>query len=623
MTTIEKGVKTPDHLRHHAAKLTSIVDAKMDAKGVTIKIMDPKSEESKNQPLAWYTPATHDVVLNYGMIPGADTVGIDFVTDLLEYGHPSDHAKSPAVDVARIVAGLLAHEVGHSKVSRYITQDWYRAITRKQREVITKMEEVRAEYAMIQSGPSDAKQYSRKALRSSARTLFPSPEEIEELKTSEGKIDLYQWALGPGILIGGRYAVNLVNMYEVLEFLDFTDDILGWERADKIGELCERFAKTDSPASMIAIADEFIAMFPENEEDDLSLPGLLDMLRMIMEEMAEDMEKWPGSSSSSGAPDDMISEEEGEKMATSRSLDHTGVIAEEEEAAREESGEVKDRAHMYSDSGPGSSTKRNPTPEEKSAAVMLGKRLEKLSAPARASVHSTSMAPPGRLRSRAAVAQAADRAQGRASAAQPWARTRRTTTDRPPLTVGILTDVSGSMKWAERFVASASWILNRATLHVNGKAGGAVFGHSAEITARPGKIDQVIVRDAEDGMEAFNEGCAAIDALLNLRNAEGIKLLFVITDGFFVQTGQMTARDKWLDSFVKAGVQVIWMSDTDPKRGSTMPERHGLGSTSIPVVPERRGVTNVMLDPSNRNTAGVVRLFTKAAETAVNNMGRA
>ncbi|MGW5695610.1 hypothetical protein ACWEWX_33160, partial [Streptomyces asiaticus] len=106
---------------------------------------------------------------------------------------------------------------------------------------------------------------------------------------------------------------------------------------------------------------------------------------------------------------------------------------------------------------------RLPTAGEKAAAGQLARALRAAAYRERTTTHTASAAPPGRLNMRQALAREAQRAAGATPTATPWTRTLRRPNPTPPLRVGIAVDVSASMNAAADPIASAAWILTKAT----------------------------------------------------------------------------------------------------------------------------------------------------------------
>ncbi len=206
-------------------------------------------------------------------------------------------------------------------------------------------------------------------------------------------------------------------------------------------------------------------------------------------------------------------------------------------------------------------TDEEPSPAVRALATKAGQRLEMIQAPAITRESTSSYLPPGRLRSRDAVRAAADRSRGVATKARPWTATRRRHDLVRPTTIGIMTDVSGSMGWAERIAAEYIYVFGLAGTRVSATTMGVVFGASVEVSLPPHETaKKVRVRPARDGHESFNEAAAAMEGGLHLTtNTDHVRIVFVLSDGHFVQSGQPEACRQWIRQWTATGVYVVWV----------------------------------------------------------------
>ena len=202
-----------------------------------------------------------------------------------------------------------------------------------------------------------------------------------------------------------------------------------------------------------------------------------------------------------------------------------------------------------------------PSNSDFAAASQLAKVLENLNIYDRGKFTKDQITPPGRMKSRAAVQQAAERTLKLAPNAKPWARTMRTVDMNPPLTVGIMTDVSGSMGWAEQLSAKLAWIVQHAVSTINGRVASLAFGEGATVVLRPGeKLHHAQVVSANNGGEEFDMGAGTMDVMLNLVHGTGTRMLFVITDGYFVFENMMEKAAAWIDLLTSKGVHIVWIT---------------------------------------------------------------
>lgn len=227
-----------------------------------------------------------------------------------------------------------------------------------------------------------------------------------------------------------------------------------------------------------------------------------------------------------------------------------------------------------------------PSPIDHRLATQLSKTLENLNVQERGKFTTRQVTPPGRMKSRAAVQQAAERSMRLPQQAKPWSRTKHTVDLNPPLTIGVMTDVSSSQGWAERVSAELSWILSHAVNKIGGRVACVSFGMGITITQRPGEImpNAQVVR-ADDGGELFDQGAGTLDYMLNLRNGTGTRMLFVLTDGRYGQRGQLQRAATWVDELVKSGAYVVWVTP-DPQASRLEAQRSGAwGRNGLPFTP--------------------------------------
>ncbi|MEU9509302.1 VWA domain-containing protein [Micromonospora sp. NPDC048170] len=169
-----------------------------------------------------------------------------------------------------------------------------------------------------------------------------------------------------------------------------------------------------------------------------------------------------------------------------------------------------------------------------------------------------SSAPPGRLRTRAAVTLAAQRAVGAIPTAQPWQRTVRRPVPDPELTVGILIDASGSMEDFAKPMSSAAWIVAQAATRAGATSATLAYGDRITVLIPPGRRPAK-VRDmrADAGTERFVEACAEADRLLHLSTPGTARLLVVVSDGHYVNPDESQAT---ITRLHHAGCAVLWLA---------------------------------------------------------------
>lgn len=196
-------------------------------------------------------------------------------------------------------------------------------------------------------------------------------------------------------------------------------------------------------------------------------------------------------------------------------------------------------------------------------AAMVSRQFEAIVMPQITRTTSPSKVPPGRLRGREMVRGSAERAQGAMTTAEPWKHSRRQRTHARPVVVGIMTDVSGSMGWAQDFVAEFTYIVGLAGTRIGARVAAVTFGSCVINTLMPGETPHNLrVVSAIDGAEMCDEGMAALDGVLNLSYKDNkAKLLFIVSDGGLVLAGQTAKTVQRIEELQAAGTTVVWLGN--------------------------------------------------------------
>lgn len=203
-----------------------------------------------------------------------------------------------------------------------------------------------------------------------------------------------------------------------------------------------------------------------------------------------------------------------------------------------------------------------PTVELRQRVKSAAMELERLSLPAVSKRAVPSLTPPGRLRSREAVRASAERAQGRMVTARPWTTTRRRHEHVKPLVVGIATDTSGSMRWAEEAVADFAYVWANAGHHVGARTASVTFGSYVDAVTRPGELPTTVRRvPADGGVEEFDKAISALDGVLHFSSPNNVsKLLIIVSDGELVIDKEPQRAAEWLERFIAGGSSVVWIT---------------------------------------------------------------
>ena len=203
---------------------------------------------------------------------------------------------------------------------------------------------------------------------------------------------------------------------------------------------------------------------------------------------------------------------------------------------------------------------RNPTGDEVASANRIANALRKAKYRERSQTRIGSVVPPGRLRSRAVVQGQAQKARGIFTPVEAWRTTKRKTTEDPTLNVGIMVDISGSMRPAMTPMAITAWVMSEAVHRVQGKSAMVYYGQDVFAPLKPGqRLTKVNTFTANDSTEEFDRALKALDGGLGITHADGAKLLVIVSDGHYRSDQKAKAR-KMLKEADRNGVAILWLT---------------------------------------------------------------
>jgi hypothetical protein len=580
---------------------------------------------------AWYEPTTGDIYIH-----------------LTEADIPLDASTATRSKFA----GLVHHESSHTLHSGWLTSAQLNPKIRDEKGLLgtlTMLEELRIEKLAV-----DARPFVRSALRSSLDIILKSLELTGSPRSTAGA-----W-----ILVCGRVFAGVADMGEVEEVDTAARSLLTDEVVDELGDLLQQAMEVRTPAGveqtertlaqMIEIAREVNALIPPDESTEEGetgtgcghgdgegekksgklKPGKPEEEKPEGEDKApvdkpeeavetddedadaaasggdedEDLEDDESDEDEGDGGDHGYSEEDGDMMrraiekATEDIVSHpekTGhVTSDPIEWANKVFGARSDRAHANS-----SWKKREPRAEERRAVTTLARKLETLTIPAITKQPVAKALPPGRLKTREAVRATAERAQGRMVTAAPWKATKRRHSHVKPLIIGLMTDTSGSMSWAQDGVATAAYVVSNAGARIGARTASVTFGNTAQPVTWPKQpAREVITRQANSGWEAFDFAAASLDGALKLSSTEASKLVIIVSDAMLVKDGELEKATIWCDRWARAGVQIVWI-------GAHAASLRTIAPTAVVAKTSRKGI------PHNLE-------ITDAIEEAIVKLGR-
>jgi hypothetical protein len=459
-------------------------------------------------------------------------------------------------------------------------------------DVITTLEEPRIEAQALRHHPD-----SRPFLRGCAMEIVGRDFKIGDTT--------YGASVAAGLLLA-RVDAKVLTRAETRGFRADITKVLGKDVLDALEPLWQRFLRlmdTDYDG-MVDVAREWLEVLDIDPEDSDDLAGESLMGEPMPGEgegsgkgegEGEGSGKGSGEGEGEGSGEGSPAEGFGDKIMgrvhiTESKIDRETVEARgdersarkraerEQDAERRKEGEdAHDDAfgglHGFSLGGAAHySHSRLPSADERRAAKMLASALEKIDYRDRAVTKTVSIVPPGRLRGRAAVQAEAYTAAGRdASEVGMWQGKRRRKVESTPLTIGFLGDISGSMGSAMEPLASSQWVLSTAGNHIDAQVATVHFGEGIHGIAPAGVREKdVRLFAAHDGTEDFKYAALAIDRELNLLDGTGARLLFVASDGVYVDGYHMEYAQTFNRLAQRKGVAVIYLNFTGSRGGGTV-----------------------------------------------------
>lgn len=174
---------------------------------------------------------------------------------------------------------------------------------------------------------------------------------------------------------------------------------------------------------------------------------------------------------------------------------------------------------------------------------------------------TASQLPPGRFVIREAMNRRAQIDNGQAITATPWNQVRRRSVENPPITLGILSDISGSMNAYQREVGSFTWALSNAVQKLHGSVGAIAWSthNSLYEMIKPNTRISKDLRyyTAGGGSDGLPSALKAADGMLNLSFGEGVRVLAIITDSDLPDAKTI---QKEIDYLALKGVVILWVS---------------------------------------------------------------
>ena len=485
-----------------------------------------------------------DVAFGVGVSP--ETIG-DIRNRTIQFNYPRG-------------AGAIFHEALHARYSRYdllkISED--PEVSRNVFDALTLLEETRIEALGVENFPNN-----RVFLRACAMDII-----LEDIKSSLAEATTTRSMGRMAGLVMARVDAGSLDAEDVYEVKDLLLTFFGAEVYAQLRDVWLRFQKHElhsDPTNLIVLAKEWDAIISKlaeakgDDEAPLGEKGILILMDGILGEVIDALEE-ASEEIAISVNDEAQDQEQAEEWkdvvdtratAAKQQRDHERTASEVFAKATGETAGTKTYSRVKET--------RNPTGPERAAAVKIAQLLEKAKYRERDEQEIKSILPPGRLRTRAMVQEAAYKVVNPMMHAEPWRRTVRRHTDDPTLNVGVMVDISGSMASAMEPMAATAWAMSEAVRRVQGKCAMVYYGQDVFPTLKPGQhLDQVTVYTAPDGTEKFDKAFKALDGSLNLLNGTGARLLVIVSDGCYTDDERTKAK-AWVRACEKAGVAVLWI----------------------------------------------------------------
>lgn len=450
-------------------------------------------------------------------------------------------------------SGAILHEALHAWHTTWDLHAAHEALEPNEYSALHLLEESRIEKRGVDTYPQN-----RQFLRSSALGLAFDEEAMDELKQLPG----VRAAANMAGLSLARVDAGVLEHRDIPKIEAVINSVLPPEVLAKLRRIWREFQSMRRPdvPRMYTLARAWEAALKEESENQGESEGQ-SMAEALMDALAEAMSS-DAQRAESDASRQLENQETQEKEAEAEA---------ERKAAREEQSSNEEEAKKTfkpatSTTGQRGETNsvivssRAPEGAELAAAVRIGQELEKAKYRDRDKTEIRSFTPPGRMRSGAVLQNAAYAAKSLPARAEPFRRIARKHTDEPTLTIGMMTDVSGSMSAAMQPIAVANWVFSEASRRIQARIGSVYFGSQVTAGLAPGQhLDKITVRKAPDGYEAFDSGFRSLDGGLNLLNGVGARLLVVCSDGNF-KYGETDRAKHWLKRCEQEGVGVLWLT---------------------------------------------------------------
>lgn len=551
-------------------RLSSIIGRMAGREDVTLAaVWNPEPIPGQPQAPAWFNPKTLTVTINAKVALGnVDPATINPLT-------PAGRRAAP------VLIGLMSHEAAHARHTRW-DADFGQGIPREVVQSAILLEEPRIELRQIARRPMD-----RPYLRAQSKVL-----DFDALRKGEAGERTDRWrAAQAAIMVLARVDAGVLEPRDARVVEDVLrthlgndldtlrnvwTDVLHLEDGDSwsLLEAAQRWVDilgqppdemllmgclTDVPGgATVPGEDEWADL---GEGSTVNKDGGKDSLVESLKKVAAQAEEEATLEIEAANVVREIGQQASQKALDAKKQRQSDAAMQEE--AKKAVADVLGK--QGSDSGTGRSgliETRRPTDEERRLARDIAAILKRAQFRERHATIRPSEMPPGRFDGRSAMTASAQRSLGIPVTAKSYRTKVHKHVPEPPITLGIMGDMSGSMMWAEGVMSTITWAFAQAMTKINGSCASVAFGtHVIPITRR-GQLPALVTHiPATDPYEQFAKGFATLDGSLNLTMGLGVRVLVVVSDGEFGTT-QAAARDEIVERMVRNGGHVLWFTDS-------------------------------------------------------------
>lgn len=467
-------------------------------------------------------------------------------------------------------SGAIFHEACHAQYTTWDLKAAAKALTARENDAMHSLEESRIEGLGVRNNPEN-----RSFLRSCAIELVISDLQSETIQQNGTRQATRLLAL-----LMARVDAGVLKKSDVKKFRPTIEGMIPADAMKRFRAIWQEFQAVQYPdrqlERMYKLAREWAALEDElSKEEDKQDQEAREAMQKMMEDLIGELGD-QAEETEIEAQSDVFDQKMQERAEEKR---------QEAEAKAKEQQENKNASKRVfnapsSDKTPNSHRsggqleykdtrsrlyqERQPTNLERQAAIKIGRDLEKAKYHDRIKIESDSVLPPGRLRSRSVMQGAAYKQKHMHIQVEPFRRVQRKHEVDPNLTVGVMTDISGSMGGAMEPMGVTGWVMNEAVRRIQGRIAMVNYGHSVTPVLAPGQhMKNVRIYSAPDGSEAFSLGFRALDGALNLLNGTGARLLVIVSDGNY-KSSENAESEKWLKRCHEEGVAVLWLGYGNP-----------------------------------------------------------